>query len=160
MFTFPPFRSEEWLAEIVRSPYFPPSMLATTDLTPQYMSSNPTAALYKSKMDETKRQIKRALFRHAIFKIQNVEVVAKCDKDRVLLEIESVAGSPNHWVDWLGVTGDDQKFVSEEKWTLDRCGKRIDYFVRFYKEGGDGFSTRVVPGNWIDRVRLIRYYFT
>ncbi len=161
LFEFPAYRSQEWLDWMVASAYFPPDMLRKADITPAYMAANPTAGLYRAKTDETFRQIRRALFRHALFKIQNVEVATSCaDKLRTLVSIEPNEKIPHNWIDWLGGTvAEGQKFFTEETWTVERCGQEQKYFVRYYREGGDGFSTRVLPGSWWDRVQMMRYYF-
>jgi hypothetical protein len=57
------------------------------------------------------------------------------------------------------INPESQKLVSEEIWKIDRCGSERDYFVRYYREGDDGFSTRVFPGNFMDKIGMLRYYF-
>ena len=161
-FVFPQFRSEAWIRTLIDSQYAHPGVLRDVDLTPQYMANCAAAALYKSKSAATIEQIRRALFRHALFKIQNAEVTtASCSKDRILESIEKV---PNpQWTHSLLdklVLEENTKFIAEEVWKVDRCGSPREYFVRYYREGEDGFSTRVLPGRFFDRLGLLRYYFS
>jgi hypothetical protein len=55
---------------------------------------------------------------------------------------------------------DTQKILSEELWKIDRCGSQRQYFVRYYREGDDGFSTRVFPGMFGDKIGMLKYYFS
>jgi len=103
-------------------------------------------------------QIRSSLFRQALFKIQNVEVthLGKCREPRILKQIVS---NPKPFlfaraVDWYSLQ-DDTKLMSEELWTVDRCGQTADFHVRFYKEGGDGFSVGVLPKKFQDMLRLL-----
>eukprot|EP00913_Durusdinium_trenchii_P035634 g33346.t1 len=54
----------------------------------------------------------------------------------------------------------DVELIRDELWTIDRCGEGANYEVRFYKEGGDGFSALVLPQSWRDKWRALRYYFS
>jgi hypothetical protein len=161
MYTFPPFRSEEWIKELVDSMYVPPSVLEGIDITPEYMANNPTANLYRNKASAAKDQIRRALFRHALFKIQNIEVTNTCRDDRILVSIQKTADS-SFFRDGLDkiTNPDTQKILSEELWKIDRCGSQRQYFVRYYREGDDGFSTRVFPGMFGDKIGMLKYYFS
>jgi hypothetical protein len=161
-FTFPPFRSEDWIRNLIDSQLCHPDVLATTDLTPNYMAANPSAALYKNKSTAAKEQIRRALFRHALFKVQNIEVVdGACKADRVLT---SVVGSDSESLDGkiLDILVNDKStaFLAQEVWNIDRCGTSREYTVRYYREGDDGFSSRVVPSSLMDKVNMWRYYFS
>ena len=162
MFEFPAFRSDDWIKQLVASLYCPPEVLASADLTPEYMATNPSAALYKNKATEAKEQIRRALFRHSLFKIQNVEVTdSSCRIDRVMKSI--VSGSPNSYSGQLmdlAAKDKESKFMLEEIWTIDRCGTDHKYAVRYYREGADGFSARVVPLGFMDKIAMMRFYFT
>ena len=162
MYKFPAFRSQSFLTELVDSQYYHPQVLLDVDLTPEYMASNSMAALYVSKAAAAKEQIRRALFRHALFKIQNVEVTAsRCDEDRILMDVAKVEDSKKlHAVVDKLFGNENQKLVREELWKVDRCGKVREYAVRYYREGDDGFSTKVVPYSWTDRIGLIRYYYS
>ena len=162
MFTFPQFRSEAWIRSLLESQYCHPAVLADVDLTPEYMASNPSAALYKNKSNMAKEQIRRALFRHALFKVQNVEVTdSTCKDDRVLTEIVRTTQESffSTSVDRL-VNDEGTKFVSEEVWNIQRCGEPVQYSVRYYREGNDGFSTRVVPHSFLGKIGMLRYYFS
>jgi hypothetical protein len=161
-FKFPAFRTTEWLNSLIDSLYVFPSVLANIDLTPEYMANNPTANLYRAKAAAAREQIRRALFRHALFKIQNIEVTFEnCREDRQLLSVQQVSHQSFLRNGWDKIMNpESQQLVSEELWTIDRCEKKRVYLVRYFKEGDDGFSTRVVPRNIIDAIGMFRYYFT
>ena len=160
-FPFPAFRSDEWLKSLINSLYVYPRVLENVDLTPEYMANNATATLYRNKAAAAKEQIRRALFRHALFKIQNIEVTFSCREDRVLESVEKVIEGSFLRDSWDKVMNpESQKLVQEELWTIDRCEKKQQYFVRYYKEGDDGYSTRVVPRSIADLVGMFRFYFS
>ena len=161
-FSFPQFRSEDWLKSLVDSGYSHPDVLSEVDLTPEYMASNPSAALYRNKSSAAKEQIRRTLFRHALFKIQNVEVVdGNCKSDRILSCVrKSSENSISGQVMDKILNHETTRFLSEEIWTINRCGKDRQYAVRYYREGNDGFSTRIVPMSLLDKINMLRYYFS
>jgi hypothetical protein len=147
---FPPFRSEEWIKSLIESQTCPEEVLSGIDLTPKYMRDNPAAGLYPEKVAATKESIRRALFRHSLFKIQNIEVtVESCGADRAILSIAATKS----WFNW-------ETPVTEELWKVDRCGSVREYTVKYYSEGDDGFSTKVVPRAVGDKIRMLRYYFS
>jgi len=141
--------------------FVPTEVLKDVDLTPEYMANNPTANLYRNKAAAAKDQIRRALFRHALFKIQNIEVTSSCRDERVLSSISRV-GTSSIFRDTLDSISnpESQKILSEELWTIKRCGYFREYFVRYYREGDDGFSTRVFPKQMMDKIGMMRYYFS
>jgi hypothetical protein len=161
-FSFPQYRSEDWLKILLESGYSHPEVLSGVDLTPEYMAANPSAALYRNKSLAAKEQIKRTLFRHALFKIQNIEVVdGSCKSDRILLGVrQSTESSLSARVMDKISNHESTRFVCEEMWTINRCGKDREYAVRYYREGDDGFSTRVVPVSFSDKINMLRYYFS
>jgi hypothetical protein len=158
-FRFPAYRSADWLKDLVDSLYVHPRVLFGVDITPEYMANNSTAALYRNRADAAREQIRRALFRHALFKIQNIEVTFDCRDDRILESVDKVDRSVirDTW-DRL-MNPESQKLLSEELWTIDRCEKKRKYLVRYYREGDDGFSTRVVPRSLVDGIGMFRFYF-
>lgn len=162
MFEFPAFRSEAWIQQLIGSLFCPSEVLANADLTPAYMASNPSAALYKSKANEAKEQIRRALFRHSLFKIQNVEVTdSSCRIDRVVKSIAlASSGSLSGLIMDVLAKDKESTFFREEIWTVDRCGTDHQYAVRYYREGADGFSSRVVPLGLMDKIAMMRFYFS
>ena len=160
-FHFPAFRTPQWISSLIDSLYVHPRILKDIDLTPEYMANNATANLYRNKTAAAKEQIRRALFRHALFKIQNIEVTFDCREDRVLESVEKVATQSFVRDGWDRVMNpESQKLLLEEVWTIDRCSKKREYLVRYYKEGDDGFSTRVIPRSFLDMVGMFRFYFT
>ncbi|KAF4699607.1 hypothetical protein FOZ63_019521, partial [Perkinsus olseni] len=110
-----------------------------------------------------KDQIKRALFRHCLFKIQNVEVQTlqkECEeKSRWLDEIRHLSDADTNWVTWAATKKFTRRnkepfsILRKERWTIRRCGNPVPYDVIYFREGGDGFSTRVIPVRWMDRLR-------
>jgi len=161
-YSFPPFRSDEWLKSLIDSLYVYPNVLEHVDLTPAYMANNSAATLYKNKAAAAKEQIRRALFRHALFKIQNIEVTFDdCRDNRVLESVERIADRSVFRDSWDRMMNpESQKLVQEELWTVDRCNNKRQYLVRYFKEGDDGYSTRVVPRGFRDMVGMFRFYFT
>jgi hypothetical protein len=160
MWTFPAFRSDEWVKTLINTETCPEEILKGIDLTPGYMASNPAAALYLNKSKETREQIRRALFRYALFKIQNVEVSHECRADRALVSVGKGPGSlVRDMIDRV-MNEDSTKLVSEEIWNVDRCGSNRSYAVRYYREGADGFSTKVFPVRFLDKIAMLRYYFS
>lgn len=137
-------------------------MLQGIDLTPEYMSSFPTVNLYPGKVQQVKEQIRSSLFRQAVFKVQNVEVtfMDECKEMRVIKHIaqtesRSLLGRVLEFQD-----PSDVKHLREELWTVDRCGADAKYHVRYYREGGDGFSTVVTPTGLKDIWRALQFYYS
>lgn len=161
-FAFPAFRSEEWIRSLLV--YCHPDVLSGVDLTPKYMEASPSAGLYISKANGAKEQIRRTLFRHAIFKIQNVEVTDRsCTTDRYLTSVNASPAGPAQRVRSALIdlwTDNSSRLISEEIWNIDRCGSNRPYYVRYYREGDDGFSTRVVPQKVSDIFGMLRFYFS
>ena len=122
------------------------------------MSDFPTARLFPTKVGEVCDQIRRTLFRQAIFKVQNVEVtyMDSCKSDRALLNVTQV---PSKW-SFFDIANPAESFVlREELWKVKRCEQMRDYRVRYYSEGkGDGFSTSVIPTSWKDRLAMLYFY--
>uniref|UniRef100_A0A7S4Q5T9 Uncharacterized protein n=1 Tax=Alexandrium monilatum TaxID=311494 RepID=A0A7S4Q5T9_9DINO len=133
-FSFPAYRSEEWIRSEFDRIRAPPEALQGADISPSYMTSFPTVNLYPGKVAQVREQIRTALFRQALFKVQNVEVtyLDECP---------------------------DVELMREELWTVDRCGHSAEYNVRYYKEGGDGYSATVLPEGLRDRWRALQYYY-
>ncbi|CAE7940611.1 unnamed protein product [Symbiodinium necroappetens] len=126
------------------------------------MASFPTVGLYPGKVRQVRDQIRTALFRQALFKVQNVEVtyLDECKDARVLKRIVKSA-SPSLLGRMLDLRNPkDVAVLREELWTVDRCGQGADYKVRYYKEGGDGFSASVLPTSPKDCWRALRFYFS
>ena len=46
----------------------------------------------------------------------------------------------------------------EEIWSVDRCGQTAEFSVKYFKEGGDGFSTYVWPRGLLDKWNALKYY--
>jgi len=159
--SFPAFRSEEWIKAEFDRLQVPSMVLEGVDLSPAYMTSFPTVGLFPGKVAQVRQQIKTALFRQALFKVQNTEVtyLDECRDMRVLQRITLQTGSSllGRAVDLRNPS--DVKLLHEELWAVDRCGHSAEYNVRYYKEGGDGFSTLVLPRSLPDLWRSFRYYY-
>ena len=158
---FPAYRSDDWVRKIIDDHLCPQELLHGVDLTPAYMAANPSAALYANKARETREQIRRALFRHALFKVQNVEVTDSCRADRILTSVHPFEGYSlsRDFLDKISIE-DTTKKIHEEVWEIDRCGSRRLYAVRYYREGQDGFSSKVFPISVSDKIAMLRYYFS
>ncbi len=137
------------------SDFVPPrDCLVNVDLQPEHMQRFPSAHLFAKKASDIKDQMRRALFRQALYKIQNVEVTDSCQANRKLLSVE--AQTHSDLTTWFLSR---ETILRQELWTIDRCGKPIEYQVTFRREGGDGFSTQVIPKAFSDKLRLLRFYY-
>eukprot|EP00920_Eleutheroschizon_duboscqi_P024522 GHVT01060908.1.p1 GENE.GHVT01060908.1~~GHVT01060908.1.p1 ORF type:complete len:192 (+),score=27.81 GHVT01060908.1:244-819(+) len=156
-FLFPAFRDSAWVASAFTTMTAPPAVLQGADLTPSYMASFETVGLYMDKVRAVKEELKRALFRQALFKVQNVEVMhlEQCRQMRSITRVQPVA---NPWDLFRLFRPRDVRLLGEEEWTVDRCGRDAIYRVRFYKEGGDGFSAKVFPTNIGDCYQALKFY--
>ncbi|CEL93796.1 unnamed protein product [Vitrella brassicaformis CCMP3155] len=153
---FPAFRTAEWIRDNYSKGRPPPEVLEGVDLSPRYMLSFETIGLYMDKVRAVKDEIRRALFRQSLYKVQNVEVtyMASCPRPRVLKTVEKNAKPLNLSI----LRPKDVTLLCEEFWTVDRCGSDARYRVRYYKEGGDGFSSEVYPCHLRDMFSALRYY--
>jgi hypothetical protein len=139
IFEFPAYRSAEWMK---RPLVAPTEILRDADLKPQHMQYFPNNALFQSKAASVREQIRTALFRQALYKVQNVEIMdSSCSSNfRVLAAV--TAASP-----------------STELWTVKRCDRDVLYEVQYSREDGDGFSVEVSPVSWADKFRAFRFNF-
>jgi len=161
--TFPAFRTKKWIKNECSKLKAPPEVLAGVDLSPQYMTSFPTIGLYPGKVAEAREEIRTALFRQAVLKVQNVEVtyMDECRELRVIKNVMEQM-SPSLLGRAAGKVLDsrqpsDVSLMRQENWTIDRCGQDANYNVRFYKEGVDGFSAAVVPVGLRDMWRAYQF---
>ncbi|CAK0819227.1 unnamed protein product [Prorocentrum cordatum] len=92
--SFPAFRSEEWIRTEFDRLRAPTSVLEGVGLNPQFMTDFPSVGLYPTKVAQVQEQIRTALFRQALFKVQNVEVthLEDCRDDRLLQRVAGRAG--------------------------------------------------------------------
>ena len=156
MLDFPAFRTDEWMREASSRDFKVPSeCLNDVELQPEHMQRFPSEHMFAKKASDVKDQMRRALFRQALFKIQNVEVTDGCSSTRTLVSIQS--HRPHH-LDPLNLMS-SAKLIRDELWTVDRCGKTVEYRVSYLKEDADGFSTSVVPKSFADKIRLLRFYY-
>eukprot|EP00929_Paragymnodinium_shiwhaense_P063151 TRINITY_DN31568_c0_g1_i1.p1 TRINITY_DN31568_c0_g1~~TRINITY_DN31568_c0_g1_i1.p1 ORF type:complete len:196 (-),score=38.35 TRINITY_DN31568_c0_g1_i1:253-840(-) len=160
--SFPAFRSEAWIRATFDKLRAPAAVLRGVDLTPTYMLTFPSVGYYPNKVAHAKEEIRTALFRQALSKVQNVEVtyMEECKESRIL---ENVVAREQSSV--LGSAFDmgnpkDVQFVTEELWSVNRCGHNADYYVRYYREGENGFSASVVPTGVKDMWRSLQYYWS
>lgn len=152
---FPPFRSEEWIREFYDKGEAHPKSLKGVELSPQYMLEFESIGLYKPKVDAVKEQLRVALFRQALFKVQNVEVtfMEKCKANRFIKDI-TYSEKPI----WNPLQSSENPLLREEIWTIDRCGTDVNYRVRFLKEGENGFNSEVWPTRPTEMLAMAKYY--
>eukprot|EP00928_Gymnodinium_smaydae_P016187 TRINITY_DN1603_c0_g1_i3.p1 TRINITY_DN1603_c0_g1~~TRINITY_DN1603_c0_g1_i3.p1 ORF type:complete len:217 (+),score=34.02 TRINITY_DN1603_c0_g1_i3:80-652(+) len=160
---FPAFRSEEWIKTEFDKIHAPAAVLDGVDISPQTMFTFPTVNMFPGKVAQVREQIKTALYRQVLFKVQNVEVtyMDECREDRILRNV--AARSPNLLMSKFLDYGNpaDVTAMQDEVWTVDRCGRHADYHVRYYKEGADGYSATVWPAGIKDMYRAFQYnYFS
>ena len=157
MFEFPAFRSTKWMELMSSSGMTPPDeTLKDVSLHPQHMERFPSEHLFAKKASRVRGQIRRALFKQALFKIQNVEVIDNCTATRKIL---SVKEAPKRQFDfWALFDPSTASVMRDELWEIDRCGVGVMYRVRYMREDGDGFSTRVIPESWSDRFKLVKFF--
>ncbi|CAK0819226.1 unnamed protein product [Prorocentrum cordatum] len=160
--SFPAFRSEEWIRTEFDRLRAPTSVLEGVGLNPQFMTDFPSVGLYPTKVAQVQEQIRTALFRQALFKVQNVEVthLEDCRDDRLLQRVAGRAGGSLAGRLLDARNPPDVQLLHEEVWTIDRCRRPVEYHVRYYKEGGDGFSAFVLPAGLQDMWRALRYYYS
>ena len=157
MVVFPAFRSEDWIKSLTERPLVAPTeVLHDAELQPEHMERFPSAHMYAKKAEQVRQQIRSTLFKQAIFKIQNVEVMHNCKDSRELMRVSR----DDHCFDlWRVLDAAFTEVLRKELWDIDRCGKKVSYEVTFLKEGGDGFSTRVVPRSFLDKYNLFKFYY-
>ena len=134
-------------------PEIPAEVLKDVDLHPAHMDKFPLAHLHAKKAEAVKNQIRRALFRQALFKVQNVEVMHDCRDTRVIENVSELE------VNFLTRKLSANPPVRQELWTIDRCNTKAVYRVTYHKEGADGFSTQVTPLSWLDKLKLLKFYY-
>ncbi|EER08936.1 conserved hypothetical protein [Perkinsus marinus ATCC 50983] len=127
---FPAYRDKRWITKIMKGFQMPDGVLDDTDITPDYLSKDPTAGFFTSKVANVKDQIKRALFRHCLFKIQNVEVQTlqkECEeKSRWLEGVRHLSDTDTNWVTWAATKKftrrdkDPFTVLRKERWTIRR----------------------------------------
>ncbi|GIX65108.1 COPII coat assembly protein SEC16 [Babesia caballi] len=125
LFSFPAYRSAEWLEQHRLMPAVP-GCLDNVSIEPQTLLNYANSKAYALKADAVRAEIRNALFRQALFKIQNIEVVAsnKCPKYRILREIVK---NSQPW--YRSNVLQSKAFISEELWQIDRCGSLQSYKV-------------------------------
>ncbi|XP_955204.1 uncharacterized protein TA04945 [Theileria annulata] len=125
---FPPFRSQEWLEENKTLKAVEPS-LCDVSIQPRGLLNYSHVKAYEIKANSVRKEIRNALFRQALFKIQNIEVISYkyCKNDRLLTDI-SKTDKPLHLLGFLR-NKKDNPLLSEEIWTVDRCGAPQKYRV-------------------------------
>merc|ERR1712187_328018 len=160
-FAFPAFRSEEWIRKEFDAIKAPAAVLEGAELSPDFMSAFPSVGLYPEKVAQVRDQIKTALFRQALFKVQNVEVtyLDECKDQRIIQRV-----AENTSPSYIGAASDirnpkDVELLREELWSVNRCGQDADYYVRYYNEGNNGYSASVLPSGFQDMWRTLKYYY-
>ncbi|KAF8821564.1 hypothetical protein IE077_001860 [Cardiosporidium cionae] len=178
---FPAYRSEEWLRQQLNEPQnkeisdivsndplqqkiskpslvAPPQVLQGVRLSPAYMYTFETIGMYPKKVESVRQSIRDSLFRQSLFKVQNVEVmyIDSCRANRVLKKIVATENR----MQWPTFFNNNSTLLHEELWTVDRCGVDTHYRVRYYMEGDNGFSSRVIPCGIRDKWNSLKYYFS
>eukprot|EP00375_Theileria_parva_P000866 XP_763536.1 hypothetical protein [Theileria parva strain Muguga] len=127
---FPPFRSQGWLEENRTLKAVEPS-LCDVSIQPKGLLNYSHVKAYEIKANSVRKEIRNALFRQALFKIQNIEVISykDCKNDRLLIDI-SKTEKPFQFFGFLK-NKTDNSLLSEEIWTVDRCGAPQKYRVIF-----------------------------
>ncbi|SCN12731.1 conserved Plasmodium protein, unknown function [Plasmodium malariae] len=131
-----------------------PDEFLNVHFRPEFLKNYEHTINFEQKAEQVIRQIKSALFRQAIYKIQNVEVVAmhECKEDRVLEKIKRVTGYENFKMS-------TSKILCDEIWTIKRCKKEISYWVRCYEQDKNGYSLSVIPTSIISIFYFFKYYY-
>ncbi|EDO05547.2 hypothetical protein BBOV_I004660 [Babesia bovis T2Bo] len=153
IFSFPAYRSSEWLERHRLMPAVQGCLKGVT-LQPRSLLYYSHVKAYEIKAEKVRSEIRNALFRQALFKIQNIEVVAssKCNEDRKLIDIIPKSAG------WS--IKKKNTIVADEIWRIDRCGSVQQYNVRYYREGDDGFTCRVFPMRVGNLLNYVRYYLS
>lgn len=118
LFSFPCFRDDDFVARMMdESLVLPKPFLIGEDLTPLGIKQNYTAHQFPAKVEKVKDQFRHSLFRQAIFKIQNVEVVhmGECKEQRIVKEIIHNQ-NPSTWMDLTNPS--DVSLMREEIWKV------------------------------------------
>ncbi|VWU50353.1 conserved protein, unknown function [Hepatocystis sp. ex Piliocolobus tephrosceles] len=153
MFKFPCFRDKKWMEENGTNLKYPDEFL-NVYFRPEFLKSYQHTTTYEEKIKHVIKQIKSALFRQAIYKIQNVEVLAmhECKEERVLEKIRKVEGFEK-----LKIS--NSKILLDELWTINRCNKKFSYWVRYYEQDKNGYSLSVIPLHIKNIFYLFKYYY-
>ncbi|GAB66487.1 hypothetical protein PCYB_092720 [Plasmodium cynomolgi strain B] len=153
MFTFPCFRDKKWMKENGSNMKYPDAFL-NVNFRPQFLRNYEHTVNFEERADQVIRQIKSALFRQAIYKIQNVEVVAmhECKEDRVLESITKVKG-------YEKIKLQSSKVLSDELWTIKRCDRKMSYWVRYYEQDQNGYSLSIMPTQVRNILGFLKYYY-
>ncbi|CDR98120.1 hypothetical protein, conserved [Babesia bigemina] len=139
--SFPAYRSVEWLENHRLMPA-PHGCLDHLTINPQSLSNYAHIRAYEVKANAVRTEIRNALFRQALFKIQNIEVLAdnKCKKDRILRQIIKKAQP------WFACSIlKNKSIISEDIWQIDRCGSVQNYSVSIREVCGYIASGAILP---------------
>lgn len=149
MLKFPCFRDKEWMQKNESNLKYPDEFLKVS-FRPEFLKNYENVKNFEEKVEYVIRQIKTALFRQAIYKIQNIEVLAmgECKEDRVLEKIKQMKGYNNFKLT-------TNKIISDELWTVKRCKRNMYYWVRSYEQDKNGYSLSIFPL----QIKNIFYYF-
>ncbi|GAW80980.1 hypothetical protein, conserved [Plasmodium gonderi] len=153
MFTFPCFRDKKWMKENGTNMKYPETFL-NVHFRPEFLRNYEHTANFEKKAEQVIKQIKSALFRQAIYKIQNIEVVSmnECKEDRVLENIKKVKGYEDFKIS-------NSKVLTDELWTVKRCDKKIFYWVRYYEQDKNGYSLSIMPTQVKNIFCFLKYYY-
>ncbi|SBT77092.1 conserved Plasmodium protein, unknown function [Plasmodium ovale] len=153
MLKFPCFRDKKWIKENGANMKHPDEFL-NVQFRPEFLKNYEHTVNFEKRAEQVTQQIKAALFRQAIYKVQNVEVMAmqECKEERVLEKIRRVLGYEN-------VKFSSQNVLCDELWTIRRCNKRFSYWIRYYEQDKNGYSLSVTPLHIKNIFYLLKYYY-
>ncbi|CRG96260.1 conserved Plasmodium protein, unknown function [Plasmodium gallinaceum] len=153
MFTFPCFRDKKWMKQNGTNMKYPDEFF-NVQFRPDFLRYYEHTINFEEKVKHVIDQIKSALFRQAIYKIQNIEVMAmnECKEDRVLEKIKKIKGYENFKIS-------NSKILCDEIWTIKRCNKKISYWVRYYEQDKNGYSLSIMPTQIKNIFYFFKYYY-
>lgn len=127
-----------------------------------------TPSLYERRAQGVAKSIREALFRHALFQIQNVEVqtLKTCPEPRKFLAAEVLfdAGEDEgprgfSFLQRLAWQGGAGELLRLERWTIERCQMKREFDVGVRRDASDFYSVHVRPRALSDRLRGFWFNF-
>lgn len=148
-YDFPAYRSSEWMQLPLSTPL---QILASVNLQPSHMQYFPNDKLFQVKSSLVREQIRTCLFRHALYKVQNVEVMdSSCSSNsRQLISVSPFSPSPSFLP--------QPTPILSELWEIRRCSRSVFYHVLYFSHH-DVFSVTVSPRAWSDKFRAFRFAY-
>ncbi|CXI43784.1 conserved Plasmodium protein, unknown function [Plasmodium berghei] len=153
MYKFPCFRDKTWMKENGGNMNYPDEFF-NVDFCPEFLKNYEHIVNFQEKIDQIIKQIKSALFRQAIYKIQNIEVLAmnECKEDRVLENIKPIIGYEKFKIT-------NSTILRDELWRIKRCNQHFLYWVRYYEQDKNGYSLSIMPMHIKNIFKFFKYYY-